>query len=130
MNPKDEFDRNCPHGHLTRDRNKARILGEINDSPYCLVAAITLKDGRESVYLYTESGKRIYNSPYHPLDLINAPTPKKRVTGWQNLYNAPDGTLYVGAIHSTQEEAQDIRHRNSDNCIACIHFDVEEGEGL
>ena len=49
----------------------------------------------------------------------------KKKTGWVNVYKDYDGTLFLGAIHNTKEDA--VEHKSTVNtCIDTIKIEWEE----
>lgn len=119
------FDPKWPHGHVTRDGKKARVICTDRQG-YCSVIALISESGKEHPRSFHENG-RCYPEADCPDDLINAPAPKRkvRVDGWLNVFD--DGDLYW-YLYQTREAADD----HARDRIACIHIEheVEEGEGL
>jgi hypothetical protein len=114
-----DFDPNWPHGHITRDGRKARIICTDAESNFPIVALV---DG--IAQHFTPAGQYRVGSLNH-LDLLNAPAPKRKVRmdQWMNVY--ADGAY----LYATKAAADDNAWNDR---IACIHIDreVEEGEGL
>lgn len=114
------YDKDWPHGHTyngTRCRVLATDLRRPDDA--CSIAiAVMCANG------ITETVARVA-----PDDLMPAPTPKKRVQGWLNIYPGPEdgGYHYHSSVFKNKEDAN---YRSNKHRIACISIDVEEGEGL
>lgn len=122
------FDPNWPHGHVTRDGRKARVICtdsgiSLEGAPFPVAAIV--QGHAHSIPVFTADGR------YHvlgesPTDLQNAPAPKRkvRVKGWVNVY--PESQSFcIGGKEAADRFALHDR-------IACIEIDreVEEGEGL
>lgn len=84
-----EFDPNWPHGHVTRDGRKARVLCTDRAGRWPLVALIE-SAGYEDVISCTREGRNDETpvSEESPLDLFNAPAPVIRHSRWANIYAA------------------------------------------
>lgn len=129
------FDPKWPHGHVTRDGRKARIICTdaklVRVGKPCPIAFLVADpdnghgcDGSdEKPYPATIDGT-VPNFP--GTDLLNAPAPKRkvRVRLFVNVYGNPVPYSYAS------REAAD--YAADDDRIACIEIDreVEEGEGL
>ena len=116
--PTRTFDPAWPHGHVTRDGRRARIVCTDANTilPCPIVALVTAKTGKEHVEFYRRDGR--HPSPCPSLDLINAPAPKREL--WVNVY--ADGKTYVsGSRHTADALVCEGR-------IACVR--VTEGDGL
>lgn len=117
-----DFDPNWPHGHVTRDGRKARIICTDPGSHVYPIIALVGSCPRS----FTSGGRFSASGEHHHLDLLNAPAPKRkvRVRAWLNIY--PSGAAYS---HLTKIDANTAAGRDR---TACIHIDreVEEGEGL
>ena len=123
------FDPNWPHGHVTRDGRKARVICtdsgiSLEGAPFPVAAIV--QGHAHSIPVFTADGR------YHvlgesPTDLQNAPAPKRkvRVKGWVNVYLGDHSIL-----HHSRAAADTCA--SDDHRIACIEIDreVEEGEGL
>ena len=99
----------------------ARIICTDLEGEYPIVAAITIKS-IEKIELFTNNGEYIVDGSLKSLKEHNLILPKKRITGWLNVYEKD-----VGFLCSSREEAEKEVAKNR---IACIKIDVEEGEGL
>lgn len=92
-----EFDPDWPHGHVTRDGRKARVVCKdaksFSGSIVALIDAGPVR-GEEPCTFF--SNGRIYSTTDTTLntdnDLLNAPEPEKDL-GWRGLWK--DGTLTV-----------------------------------
>ena len=61
---------------------------------------------------------------YNPKESDNKGIQEKK-TGWVNVYKDYDGTLILGAIHNTKEDA--VEHKSTVNtCIDTIKIEWEE----
>ena len=62
----------------TRSGLEARILcTDLNQEDYCIVAAITLPNGKEQIEDYTLGGSYSRDGILYPLDLVNIPETSK-----------------------------------------------------
>lgn len=118
-----DFDPNWPHGHVTRDGRKARIISTnaVTES-WPIIALVATKVPRT----FTSDGR--CSSGRGGDDLLNAPALKRkvRVRMWLNVL--PSGVFY----RYTSREGADRDGSFYKDRIACIEIDreVEEGEGL
>lgn len=117
------FDPNWPHGHVTRDGRKARVIcadrrGASPASP-SVVALIEVTAGREELCLvYGDSG-RVYTHDNCPSDLLNAPAPQRTVKV-DFFVTAGDGYRSLGDERDRRPQA------------ACIHIvgEIEQGSEI
>ena len=116
----DTFDPAWPHGHITRDGRRARIICTDARSDWPILALISNPE-KEFVQGFMADGRPYCNESH--LDLFNAPAPKKRIKGWLSIY--PNGN--TGSVRPTRAKCDELA--TSDR-IACIEIDVEEGHGL
>jgi hypothetical protein len=86
---------------------------------YPVLVVVTDTDGSQDVLQYMKTGQYNEDHDTHDLDLIEV---KEKQGFWVNFY--PNG--YSNA-HETKEKADELA---SDNRIACIYLEFEEGEGL
>lgn len=114
------FDVDWPHGHVTADGRKARIVcRDLRSEQGSIVAAVMNHTGSsETVVAYFSDGK-FFQRGANSYDLSNAPAPKKRFQGWVNVYAG-----------STFADRKNADLRAGPFRVACIPIDVEEGEGL
>lgn len=112
------FDPDWPHGHVTADGRKARIICKDRKGNRHIVACIG--ENEDELQTYTAKGRCGY---YH-LDLSNVPAPKQKLEFWVNVY--PGGQ--AGAMYESKATADNVPAANTR--IACKHIIVEEGEGL
>lgn len=120
------FDPDWPHGHVTADGRKARIIckdykGENGET---LLAIVTKESGKECVYEYYDNGHFMARDTNHKLDLLDAPAPKRKFERWVNI--CENGDTYV---HSSEDDANPGAVYGRP-VAARYHFVVEEGEGL
>ena len=120
------FDLDWPHGHVTRDGRKARIICRDLQSVHGpIVAAVMNYAGSgETVVTYYPDGKYIQRDT-NSCDLLNVPAPKRRIQGWINVYQLP----FEGPIYPRKTRA-DADNNAAPDRIACFYVDIEEGEGL
>jgi len=109
-----EFTIDWPHGHVTRDGRKARIVCTDAKGLYPFVALID--DGKHEFSNRVNCNGVSYSCTDY--DLINAPAQKREF--WMNVYE--DGASHT---YPTKEDADDFAELNR---IACVH--VTEGDGL
>ena len=112
-----DFDPNWPHGHVTRDGRKARVVCmDANTHGDCPIIALCSDDaGRELATIHKSDG-RFYGAS-RGFDLLNAPAPKRE--WWVNVY--ADGRARTFSSRGDADIAACDR-------IACVH--VTEGDGL
>lgn len=67
------FDPNWPHGHVTRDGRKARIICADRKGDAPILALVTQSHGEEYVFAYRPDGQ--WHSRGAHLNLLNAPPP-------------------------------------------------------
>lgn len=115
------FNADWPHGHVV-DNCPAQIVVRDGEGDYPIRAIVQTADGDEHLFSYTSTGRYYKGEEVSVLDIRNAPAPKKRVTGWANIYSWGMSSRY-----DTKAEADESA---SNGRIACIYIDVEEGEGL
>lgn len=125
-----DFDPNWPHGHVTRDGRKARIIcTDRKSKAYSIIALVQIanKDNEEAVVSYTCEGKYRADGTDNRTDLTNAPAPKKEC--WVNLFYYEDNPDRIMSCIFNSREAAD-RRASADSFvrIACMH--VTEGDGL
>lgn len=119
------FSPDWPHGHITRDGRRARIICTDRRSEWPIIGLVANPE-KEFVQAYSIEG-RAYPTTESHLDLLNSPAPKKRIRGWANIYSQTD----ISSIHSTREQAdKQSGGRFGRPRLACIEIDVEEGHGL
>lgn len=102
-----DFDPNWPHGHVTRDGRKARIVCTNARSQWPIVASVDHGDCE----IVLRGG---------PDDFVNAPAPKR--AWWVNVYG---GTGRFADGYETRDGADAGAYPGR---IACVH--VTEGDGL
>ncbi len=114
------FDPDWPHGHVTEDGRKARIIcKDVKHKNYSMLALVTEKDGYEIGVAYRKAGNAVgYGFNY---DLYNAPAPKQKLELWINLYSHGGYSAY---------QSREFADNHNRDRIACKHIVVEEGEGL
>lgn len=117
-----EFDRNCPHGHTTRNGLKAEIVRDDLSGIYPILAVITQEAGEHTALRYTSEGELVMGMPNNH-NLINAPAPKRNLEAWVNFY--PDGSTCSWPTKNQADALVAAAHR-----IACLHVTGEEGDGL
>lgn len=121
----DEFDPNWPHGHVTRNGCKARILATDIKGDLPIAAAIEDEDFNEWVGSFRKDGQSCaYKSE---CDIINAPVPKRKFTFWVNVYPETINKQWSIALHNDKKYADMMAGVQR---IACIKIEFEEGEGL
>lgn len=121
-NTKRDFDPDWPHGHVTDPENRpARIICR-DAKGYKPIVALVGGDDMEAVYRFHVDGAS--GGSYYAL--VNAPAPKKRIQGWANVYRDSDGSGCL-FFYPTREAANS---RDRPTRLACVYFDIEEGEGL
>lgn len=111
------FTLDWPHGHVTRDGRKARIVCTDARGPYPIVALI---EAGNSEWLRRHALDGACQLRCYDLDLLNAPAPKSE--WWVNVY--ADGKVFA---HTTKEKAE-YSSEGDKSRIACVH--VTEGDGL
>jgi hypothetical protein len=118
-----DFDPNWPHGHVTRDGHKARIICTDAGSHVYPIVALVGSCPRS----FTSGGRFSASGEHHHFDLLNAPAPKRkmRLEGWVNVYSMKR----TSGLYLSKGDADELAGQDR---IACIHIDreVEEGEGL
>ena len=112
-----DFDPDWPHGHTTRDGKAARIVSRDAKGPYPIVALIATDDGREEPHSYTCEGD--FTNDRHPIDLINAPAPKRVV--YVNVYPDDSGG---DILHLSREKADKDA---ASYRIGCNRIELEPG---
>lgn len=104
--PSSDFDPAWPHGHVTRDGRKARVIctDAAGSRP---VVALVLIEGKEIPTSFTEKGRLYNDAEDTTLDLINAPAPRPEpiVRKWWALV-WPSGEMST-FIHRTLASAED-----------------------
>ena len=117
-----KFDPAWPHGHVTRDGRKARIVATDYQGDKILAIATT-KSGHEEAIVRWVDG-RLYNilGTITDHDLINAPEPVQEM--WVNVY--PTGI--VGTGYSSRVYADECASPDRIACIGPIQW--RPGEGL
>lgn len=114
---RDDFDKDWPHGHTTRDGRSVRLLCTDAKGGRPIVALIGSNE--EFVSMYPRDG-RVCRDADHPYDLVNAPAPKRTFELWFNFYpsRGPD-------YFNSKEDADDFadRDRISRKCYL-----ITEGE--
>lgn len=114
-----EFTLDWPHGHVTRNGRKARIIcTDAKDADYPVVALVEDETTGEYAEHFTAKGEYYSSGEKNSLDLLNAPAPKRE--WWVNVY-ADGKTSTWGARETADKYATKSR-------IACVH--VTEGDGL
>ncbi len=117
-----DFDPDWPHGHVTRDGRKARIICRDKRSSVGLLLVVNVvNDGYEGTWSYNQDGTFHGGSPADSYNLRNAPAPKRKFEFWVNVY-PQDFFCYVSKKHADMMA--------DDNRLACVHVTCEEGEGL
>ena len=128
-----DFDPNWPHGHITRDGRKARIICTDRVGKHPIVSIIgeneassiggdlcrSMKDGR------WDEHRDMW------CDLFNAPEPKKEY--WVNVFyykNEPGRVISCtfGSKESADDYVEKYARKDGFTRIACAH--VTEGDGL
>jgi hypothetical protein len=105
--------------YKTRSGLDAEVfVTDLHDSHFPVAAVLHYPCGRKLLVRYTIDGKERFRDGSE-LDLIEV---KEKQGFWVNFY--PNG--YSNA-HETKEKADELA---SDNRIACIYLEFEEGEGL
>lgn len=95
------FDPNWPHGHVTRDGLRARVIADNIENPhYAIVALVVQENGHQFASFFRNDGLHIAGD--RSLDLVNAPPPRQSV--WMNVYSTDE-------YYASRDEA--IRGRNS-----------------
>lgn len=121
------FDLDWPHGHVTRDGRKARVVcRDLQSDQGPIVAAVMSHTGSsETIVTYYPDGKYT-RIDTNSCDLHNAPAPKTRIKGWLNVFDAGEVIrLLTRSEADLQARTWTCRRR-----VACIPIDIEEGEGL
>lgn len=83
------FDINWPHGHVTRDGRKARIICTdrvYNSFVKSPIVALVFYENQETPVCYQPTGLLLASGDHNRLDLINAPEPEKDL-GWVGITN-------------------------------------------
>ena len=112
------FDVDWPHGHVTEDGHKARVVcSDRKNDTRPLIVLVTGLGGDERVETYRADGR--YYDGLHHNNLHNAPAPKPRIKGWVNIY-----------AKNTSDNREQADLRAGSTRRACICIDIEEGEGL
>jgi len=119
------FDPDWPHGHVTVDGRKARIVSKEHKGRRGeTIIAIVTNDICEEVKTYLPNGEWI-KGPYDGCNLLNAPAPKRKFVRWVNMYER-DGVV---AFSYKNKRTADVAGEG-ENRIACIRVEFEEGDGL
>ena len=84
-----DFDPNWPHGHVTRDGRKARIICRDRRSPGFPIIALIGDGIMEAFDCFNLQGRVNGDGRLRPDDLLNAPAPK-RVWEGAAVYMGPD----------------------------------------
>jgi len=115
--PTSDFDPNWPHGHVTRDGKKARVV--CTDHKGGAPILVLVDEGcLESVWGANPDGSCPDRSQ-SKYDLINAPAPKRE--WWVNVYADEPPVQHQTRVAADIASYPRIR-------IACVH--VTEGDGL
>lgn len=109
-----DFDPNWPHGHVTRDGRKARIVCTDAKGDNPIVALIDCGEHEYTIMVKTD-GSYLFGDHSR---LINAPPPKRE--WWVNVYRDR-----IATVHDTEDAA---RAWHAGDRLACVH--VTEGDGL
>lgn len=123
-----DFDPNWPHGHVTRDGRKARIICTLVNNPNLpIIALVQDEGGVEYGAAFEADGRRPGGREFdRGMDLINAPPPKRKfkVNCWLNVDLSCNVSSFDYRDHAD--------HHATHDRIACIRIEreVEEGEGL
>lgn len=123
MKPFDLAKTKAGHPVVTRDGRRARVIDtQLKHSRFCLVAAVAHKNGDESIFAYTATGRLYSDTVESVYDLFMAPVKKEC---WVNFNKAPDKPFGfdIGDVFATKEDADDIA---SPNRVACVHIEWEE----
>lgn len=121
------FDVDWPHGHVTKDGCKARIVcRDLRSEQGSIVAAVTTHTGSSEIVVAYFSDGKVFQEGENLYDLFNAPPPKPRIKGWLNVYDTGEVIrLLTRSEADLQARTWTCRRR-----VACIPIDIEEGEGL
>ena len=117
---REDFDPDWPHGHVTRDGRKARIVCKDRVSRDEPLVVLVDENSCESVYSYYRSGTFLFGE-VSDYDLINAPAPKIKHERWINIY--PGGECVD--LHPSREVADRAAELRGGR-IDCIHITWEE----
>lgn len=111
---------------VTRDGRVARVIDtQLKHSRFCLVAAVAHKNGDESIFAYTATGRLYSDTVESVYDLFMAPVKKE---GWVNIYPAtahldgPDAIARTYNVYAAKEQAA----ANALGSIATVHIEWEE----
>lgn len=111
--------------YRTRDGREAEVYRTDGGGIKDVIGAIRGDNGKWFPQSWTSDG-RVSRWGASPYDLIEV---RPRIQGWVNVYRTQDGHLLTG--HARVYPTRDAADRDATEYrIACIHIDVEEGEGL
>ena len=111
---------------VTRDGRIARAIDtQLKHSRFCLVAAVALKNGNESIFMYTDNGRLYDDTVESVYDLFMAPVKRE---GWVNIYPATAHLDGPGAIARTYSvyAAKEQAAANALGSIATVRVEWEE----
>lgn len=129
-----DFDPNWPHGHVTRDGRKARIIcTDRKGKDYSIIALAQRASGdnEEITLSYTSEGKYHADGTDSGADLFNAPELKQEF--WVNVFYCKDSQTHAlsrvfDSKENAEEHAKVYAGREDFMRIACVRF--AEGDGL
>lgn len=133
------FDPDWPHGHVTRDGRKARIIcRDVNTSEFPILALVTKEhsDGSSAEYITSYRADGGFHvearcGESHE-DLINAPAPKRKFQRWAWAQEFPGGEVfhYSSGQRPLWWDRVERGRLDGVSILYMIHEEVEEGEGL
>ena len=110
-----------PDRHIvTRDGKDAKIICTDAKGNFPIIALVETYNGNETVLRLKENG-RFYNDTENSRDLFFAPIKKE---GWVNMYKTRSGSVQIGQIYSSKEEAE--MGRKDANYISTAKIEWEE----
>lgn len=119
-----EFDPNWPHGHITRDGRKARVIcADRQDHVLPVIALVEREPGGEEAVIYLTAEGRS-SSWDDSINLLNAPAPAR--TYYVNVYALPSGSIYTGEANFPTRALADVGGLTRTERIACIK--ITEGQ--
>lgn len=105
---------------VTRDGRSVKIICTNAKGNFPIIALVETYNGNETVLRLKENG-RFYNDTENSRDLFFAPIKKE---GWVNMYKTRSGSVQIGKIYSSKEEAE--MGRKDSNYISTAKIEWEE----
>ena len=115
-----EYLKNPDRHIVTRDGKDAKIICTNAKGNFPIIALVETYNGNETVLILKENG-RFYNDTENSRDLFFAPIKKE---GWVNMYKTRSGSVQIGQIYSSKEEAE--MGRKDANYISTAKIEWEE----